>query len=304
MTDLILHHHDPSPYAEKIRRLFGLKKLAWRSVQIPMVMPKPDLTLLTGGYRGTPVLQIGADVYCDSRLIAEVVEAVSPNPEALTTRKGTHSAIQHLSDDILFPMGAALALYENREILPKEVSDDRRDYFQNIDFEQFEQNADYFRDQLMLQLTAINDQLARSAGYISAPYCTWDDMNIWMVTWMLETNVQSLVPAMEALTALSEWRFRMAALGTGERSDIMAPEAHALAKGSEPQFAHLSANAEVTDIAPGSAVTICPADHMGDTIGGRLLRVTGQAYSIERETDELGKVAVHFPRIGYRLTVG
>ena len=63
MSDLILHHFDASPFAEKIRLVFGLKNLSWNSVELPMIMPKPDLTALTGGYRKTPVLQIGAEVY-------------------------------------------------------------------------------------------------------------------------------------------------------------------------------------------------------------------------------------------------
>lgn len=69
MTDIILHHYETSPYAEKVRIGLGLKGLAWASVEIPVIMPKPNLTALTGGYRKTPVLQIGADIYCDSQLI-------------------------------------------------------------------------------------------------------------------------------------------------------------------------------------------------------------------------------------------
>ena len=69
MTDIILHHYETSPYSEKVRLGLGLKGLAWASVEIPIIMPKPDLTALTGGYRKTPVLQIGADIYCDSQLI-------------------------------------------------------------------------------------------------------------------------------------------------------------------------------------------------------------------------------------------
>jgi glutathione S-transferase len=57
--ELVLHHYWMSPYAEKIRCILGFKKLAWKSVLIPIVMPKPDLVALTGGYRKTPVLQIG-----------------------------------------------------------------------------------------------------------------------------------------------------------------------------------------------------------------------------------------------------
>jgi len=78
MTDIILHHYEISPYSEKVRLGLGLKGLAWGSVEIPVIMPKPDLTALTGGYRKTPVLQIGADIYCDSQLIMRELEAAAP----------------------------------------------------------------------------------------------------------------------------------------------------------------------------------------------------------------------------------
>lgn len=74
MSELILHHYPTSPFAEKARLLLGFKQLSWRSVMIPPVMPKPDLVALTGGYRKTPVLQVGADVYCDTALIARRLE--------------------------------------------------------------------------------------------------------------------------------------------------------------------------------------------------------------------------------------
>ena len=80
MTELILHHYPMSPFAEKVRLMLGYKQLAWRSVIIPPVMPKPDVVALTGGYRRTPILQIGADVYCDTALIARVLEARQPQP--------------------------------------------------------------------------------------------------------------------------------------------------------------------------------------------------------------------------------
>ena len=80
MTDIILHHYDTSPYAEKVRTGLGLKGLAWASVELPVIMPKPNLTALTGGYRKTPVLQIGADIYCDSQLIMRELERRYPTP--------------------------------------------------------------------------------------------------------------------------------------------------------------------------------------------------------------------------------
>ena len=80
MQTIILHHYPTSPFAEKIRLIMGVKRLHWSSVLIPMVMPKPDVVALTGGYRKTPILQLGADIYCYTALIAEVLEALSPQP--------------------------------------------------------------------------------------------------------------------------------------------------------------------------------------------------------------------------------
>ena len=78
MTEIIFHHYWPSPFSEKVRVVFGMKKLSWRSVEIPNMMPKPDLMPLTGGYRKTPVMQIGADIYCDTQLIIRELERRFP----------------------------------------------------------------------------------------------------------------------------------------------------------------------------------------------------------------------------------
>ena len=67
MAELIFHHYASSPFSEKVRLIFGLKQLAWKSVTVPSVMPKPDAVALTGGYRKTPFLQIGSHIYCSNR---------------------------------------------------------------------------------------------------------------------------------------------------------------------------------------------------------------------------------------------
>ena len=67
---LILHQYDISPFSQKAQKMMGLKELSWQSVEMPMIAPKPDVEALTGGYRGTPVLQIGQDVFIDNWMIA------------------------------------------------------------------------------------------------------------------------------------------------------------------------------------------------------------------------------------------
>ena len=93
MDELILHHYDMSPFSEKVRLIFGLKGLAWRSVIVPMTLPKPDLMPLTGGFRRTPVLQVGADIYCDTDLIAAELERRFPEPSIFPDRSAGLAAI-------------------------------------------------------------------------------------------------------------------------------------------------------------------------------------------------------------------
>ena len=77
---IILHHFEQSPFSEKIRIVFGLKNIEWSSVLISRIMPRPDLMPMTGGYRRTPVMQIGADIYCDTQCILRELELRFPEP--------------------------------------------------------------------------------------------------------------------------------------------------------------------------------------------------------------------------------
>src|SRR5438270_9716340 len=93
MEEIILHHYPLSHFSEKIRRILGYKKILWRSVEQPMMMPKPELTALTGGYRRLPVLQIGADAYCDTSCIARRLERVRPEPACVPPGQAALAAV-------------------------------------------------------------------------------------------------------------------------------------------------------------------------------------------------------------------
>jgi glutathione S-transferase len=108
MSDLILHHYPQSPFAEKMRLILGYKKLSWQSVLAPMTMPKPNLIALTGGYRRIPVLQIGADVYCDTALICDVLEHIAPEPTLYPdAQKGLARTVAQWADTTLFQVAMA-----------------------------------------------------------------------------------------------------------------------------------------------------------------------------------------------------
>ena len=103
MTDLILHHYAGSPFSEKMRLIMGFKGLSWHSVNVPVMLPKPDVAALTGGYRRTPFLQIGGDIYCDTALMCRVIEARHPSPTLyLAASAGMAAVLAHWADTDLF----------------------------------------------------------------------------------------------------------------------------------------------------------------------------------------------------------
>ena len=79
------------------------KDLRGASVEIPRLPPKPTLTALTGGYRRTPVMQIGADIYCDSQCIIRELERRFPSPSLMpTSEQGLMWCLSRWTDGALF----------------------------------------------------------------------------------------------------------------------------------------------------------------------------------------------------------
>lgn len=287
---LILHHHDPSPFAEKIRLAFGIKRLAWTSVLIPMAMPKPDLVALTGGYRGTPVLQVGADIYCDSRLIIDEIERRFPQSPLLRSGPLVNFGLQQWSDDALFPPGAALAMHENAAAMPDGLLAERSCYFTNLDFDRFEADAPYFRTQLAAHADLIDRQLADGRDYLLGDAPEWADIGAYFPLWMLGGHVASGPAILAGKPMLALWQARMAAHVTGERSEMSASDAIAVAR-----------SVGLPALPAREQVRVFPIAHPETAVSGTLVLANDQEIILRRSDERAGDVAVHFPRIGYRI---
>ncbi|KAL6712695.1 hypothetical protein ACN47E_000572 [Coniothyrium glycines] len=75
----ILFHYPASIYSHRVLWYLWLRDIPYDECIQPSVMPRPDLASIDVGYRKMPVLAIGKDVYCDSRLIISKLEALFPN---------------------------------------------------------------------------------------------------------------------------------------------------------------------------------------------------------------------------------
>jgi len=300
MSELILHHFDWSPYAEKARVLLGIKGLAWRSVQIPMVMPKPDLTALTGGYRKTPVLQIGADIYCDTSLIARELERRHPVPTLFPDGgPGMAYALASWAAKFFEP-GSGLAMGLNDQ-LPADLLQDRRDFFTNLDFSRFQELTPHMYAQVLAHVALVEEQLADGRTYLSGDRPGLVDATAYYVVWMLRGFIATAAELLAGYSRTSGWEARVRALGHGRRSEITAAEALDIARRSEPLPSPGIAPGDPLAAWAGRRVTVTPEDYGKVPVAGELVTLQTHEVALRRRDERVGEVVVHFPRLGYLI---
>lgn len=302
MATPILHHHDPSPFAEKIRLCFGIKGLAWRSVQVSMVMPRPALSALTGGYRKIPVMQIGADIYCDTRLIVRELERRYPTPSLFPGGSmGLSLALTAWSDRIFFDPGAGLSMGLNRSSIPSEVIDDRKSFFNFMDFDQLEQDIPHLRTQFRAGLAIVEMMLEDGRAYVLGESVSYADINAYFPIWMARGNFGDAAAVLAEWPKLRAWEQRMQSFGNGHRSEISADAALEEARDSHSEA---SSGVDVSDslgLRHGCQVSVVPTDYGCIPVVGELRSLDGERVVVNLRSPETGEIAVHFPRLGYRV---
>ena len=310
-TDLILHHYETSPFSEKIRLILGFKKLAWKSVHIPRIMPKPDVVALTGGYRKTPILQVGADIYCDSALICDVLEHVQPEPALYPVHlKGVSRIFAQWADGTLFwaamaynfqPKGAAHMFAGAPPEVAKAFGDDRKAMAVNMTRLRPADATCAYRSYLrrIAHMAEEHDFLFGNAPCIA-------DFSAYHPLWFTRTRVPVVADILNVTPAVLEWMDRMHALGQGVPEKFSAADAVQVAAKADPMppggnLLIDSAFQDDHDIALGSPVTVTPESFGTEATEGELVAATRTHYSLRRTDPRAGTVHVHFPRIGYLL---
>ncbi len=299
---LILHHYAASPFSEKIRKLLAHKRLAWRGVEQPNMMPKPDLVPLTGGYRRIPVLQIGADVYCDSQLIARVLERRHPEP---TIHPGGSEATCHAwnlwADRCLFLPVVAIVFADIGHLVPPAFIEDRSRMMGGRDFGDVPAQAPAAREQVRGLVAALDAQLGDGRPWLLGTAFSLADAACFHPLWFLR-----VAPSSAALigdfTNVRAWFDRVDALGAGAMEPMEPAEALAIARDATPRADGVVAAGEPNGLAAGDRVTVTPDDYGFDPVGGAVLSAAPDEIAIARRDERVGDVIVHFPRVGFRVT--
>jgi glutathione S-transferase len=301
--ELILHHYDFSNYSEKVRLALGYKGLAWRSVIIPPIAPKPDLVPLTGGYRRTPVLQAGADIYCDTRLIVRELERRCPQP---TLFPAGHSAladvIAYWAEHQLFRPMSLYVSGSNQDLLPAGLQADRS-LMRGLaipDAETVARAARRNAPLVRLQIAWVEELLADGRDWIAGPAPTIADLAVYHALWFLRARSERLAHELMPYPSIVRWMSRIRGFGHGTRTPMEAAEALTIAHRSQPAVLRPSDPFD-EDPPLGSMVRIRADDYGRDPVEGQLVMIDANEIALRRHDARLGDLVVHFPRLGYDL---
>ena len=304
MSDLILHHYAGSPFSEKVRLVLGAKGLAWKSVIVPVMLPKPDVVALTGGYRRTPFMQIGADVYCDSALMCRVIDRLAPSPPLYPERPGGLAAIlAQWADSTLFwtavpytmqPAGVQHIFAGAPPEFLKAFAADRAAMTAG------RQRATTLDAGVQLQTTLgwLEQLLTDGRRFLCGEASSIADFSVAQSIWFMR-RAPPIAVMLDPFTRLVAWYERVAAFGHGRPEPMSAADAIAVAAAAATTTATVVETGQ--GFAAGDAVTVTPIDYALDTVAGTLCGLSTDEVAIERHDARAGRVVVHFPRIGFQL---
>ncbi|PKM23923.1 MAG: glutathione S-transferase [Gammaproteobacteria bacterium HGW-Gammaproteobacteria-13] len=308
MHELILHHYDASPFAEKARLMLGFKQLSWRSVEIPRIMPKPDLVALTGGYRKTPVLQVGADIYCDTALIARRLDAEKATPAlfpegqefvAASFAQWVDSQIfQHAVSLVFQPESVAVRFGKLPPEAVKAFVADRAGLFSGGSATRLP--VEVAKHNWPSLMARVEQQLAREEGDYLFGEPSIADFSLAHCLWFLK-GTPVTAPLVDAYPHVSAWLGRVLGFGHGASSALSAKDAIAIARAATPAALPDEQFVEPNGFTVGQRVQIAATDYGVDPVEGELVFAGAEELILRREDDRAGTVHVHFPRLAFAI---
>jgi glutathione S-transferase len=306
MSEIILHHYPESPFAEKIRAILGFKRLSYRSVLIPMMLPKPDVIALTGGYRRTPILQIGSDIYCDTALIADVLERVQPEP---TLYPQAHVASARIlaawADQHWFAAGVGFAMQPEgfNSMFERYTLEHRAAFIE--DRKAFRKGAPRMALHvatvvLSQHLSQIERQFSDGRLFLLGSAATIADFSFFHPLWFIQ-RATAVAGFLSTYPCAVQWMHRIAAIGHGTAMPLSSAEAIEIARVGVAAALRTEAVQAPGPCPVGARVMVAPTDYGIDPVAGELVAEYTNEWIVKRTDARAGTVYVHFPRAGYQI---
>jgi glutathione S-transferase len=299
MSEIVLHHYPTSTYSERVRLAFGLKGLTYRSVAIPPAIPKPDLLPLTGGYRRTPVMQIGADIYCDTQLILQKIESLHPEPSLYPDgSEGLVLALAWWADKSIFSPALGVVADTICEKIPPDFVAERKAFGFPLAREDVAPVLHRHLQQGAAHLTWLAKMLSDGRPFLlHKPSAA--DLAAYCPLWLLHNQGGPEAEAKLPLGALRAWYERVRAIGHGQPVEMSSTEALDLAAEAQPAAPAIGANDDPSGLRTGEEVIVVADDTGRDPIRGTLLAANAEELVIRASHPRVGEINIHFPRAGF-----
>ena len=268
-------------------------------------MPKPDLMPLTGGYRKTPVMQIGADIYCDTQLIMLELDRRLPSPPFLPKgREGEARAITMWVDRNIFSPAVGVVMSEVADRFGEAFKKDRSEFSgRSFDPARLRAALPMVRDQTYALLSLAESMLADGRKFLLGGEACLADCALYNPVWFIQQQLGPTAAPLDRLPRIVAWSERVKALGGGKRTDIEATDALDIAKAAKPGPASVDAN-DPSGLKAGQTLSVTPDDTGKVPVTGTLVGLAADRISIARSDPRAGDVVVHFPRAGYIVQPG
>ncbi len=307
---IILHQYDASPFSEKIRLALKLKNLAWAAVDAPVIMPKPDLVALTGGYRRIPVMQIGADIYCDTAMILSELERRYPMPQLeLPGHEGISRMVGAWADRVWFQVSVGVIFGAIGDKVDDTFKADREKLSgRSFDTDAMKAAAPMLRDQWRAHLMHIEDCLrgGRGAGggsWLVSSRPGLADVHAHMNIWFTQRNVPDFVETCLSGAPLTRDWYNRLNEAEGQAGEVLdAAAALQIAQDAGPRLKAATVDAiEAQGLVAGDAVSVAPDDYGRDWVSGHLVHADDQCIILQRFDERVESIHVHFPRAGFMV---
>lgn len=308
MSELILHQYAESTFSEKVRALLGYKKADYKQVETTVIMPRPSLMPLTGGYRRIPVMQIGADVYCDTSIMCKVIDAIYPeNSIYPEDRQAVTEGFAHWTDTFMFQVAVGVAFQPAALANEPLFSDEEAAGAFMADRAQLTEGANQIgmapevaEAHFTAHLSNLDQQLA-SSPFLFGDQPTIADFSTYHLIWFVHRR-EVLRHYFEPFENLMTWFARIQAFGHGKVETIEGEQALAIATSSQPD--EIEDATFLGGLVAGQMVNVMPIDYGLQPVTGELLAAGLDEIAIARTDGEAGRVVVHFPRVGFQVNAG
>lgn len=301
MQDLILYHYAMSPFSEKIRAMLGYAGLPWQSVTVREMPPRKVLSILAGGYRKVPVAQIGADVFCDTRTIADEIARLANKPE-LSLSDQPQDVVDFVRRTDLEIFFACVLSASDKNMLKKLIKQTSlwntflflRDRIAMGKASRVRTARGPKAKAMVLEHMADMEQKLTQDFLFGDQPCIADFSayhGLWFVCDLGEKTWVDDYPKVKA------WLARMKAFGHSNHRVIKDRQGLDEAKAGSPR----PLPSESTDGMTGQPVSVAPDDYGRDPVTGTLVYADDQRIILSRSHKRVGEVHVHFPRQGFTV---